>query len=260
MRILLATVLMAMSTLPESSALAQQGGSGDPRPVRTVDAVDLDRYLGDWFEIARYPNRFQRGCAGDVRATYVRRPDGRLDVINRCLEADGRVNEAQGLARVVDERTFAKLKVRFAPAALSFLPFVWGDYWILGLPDDYAWVVVGTPDCRYPLDPGPDPLARRGAPRGRARGRAVERVRCRSPRHDEAVGREGHRIIRPSLIPPSAPVAARRQPASRARAALGSGPYTTPVTTPVAVARHDVASALPCRVLHHAAAGVAGGA
>ena len=119
-----------------------------PAPVRTVDDVDLDRYLGDWFEIARFPNTFQRTCAGDVRASYARRADGRIDVINRCRTADGFV-EARGVARVIDARTRAKLKVRFAPALLSFLPFVWGDYWILGLADDYSWAVVGSPDRRY---------------------------------------------------------------------------------------------------------------
>ena len=117
--------------------------------VRTVDAVDLDRYLGDWFEIARFPNRFQRACTGDVRATYARRSDGRIDVVNRCRVADGHIIEAQGVARVVDARTSAKLKVRFAPAVLSFLPFVWGDYWIVGLAADYAWAVVGSPDRAY---------------------------------------------------------------------------------------------------------------
>jgi apolipoprotein D and lipocalin family protein len=127
---------------------AQAASSGD---VRTVPFVDLERYLGDWFEIARYPNRFQRSCLGglgDVRATYARRPDGRLDVINRCRTADG-WTEARGVARVVDERTFARLQVRFAPAWLSFVPYVWGDYWIIGLADDYSWAVVGSPDRNY---------------------------------------------------------------------------------------------------------------
>jgi len=118
-------------------------------PVRTVNAVDLDRYLGGWFEIAGFPNRFQRACTGDVHATYARRSDGRIDVVNRCRAADGHLIEAQGVARVVDARTSAKLKVRFAPAVLSFLPFVWGDYWIIGLADDYSWAVVGSPDRAY---------------------------------------------------------------------------------------------------------------
>jgi apolipoprotein D and lipocalin family protein len=116
--------------------------------VRTVASVDLQRYAGDWYEVARFPNRFQRRCVGDVRATYAIRPDGRLDVLNQCRTEDGAI-EAKGIARVADIRTSAKLKVRFAPAALSFLPFVWGDYWILGLAEDYSWSVVGSPDRNY---------------------------------------------------------------------------------------------------------------
>jgi apolipoprotein D and lipocalin family protein len=116
--------------------------------VRTVERVDLKRYAGDWYEVARLPNRFQRRCVGDVRARYVIRADGRLDVLNQCRTADGTI-DATGVARVVDTNTFAKLKVRFAPAALSFLPFVWGDYWILALASDYSWAVVGSPDRRY---------------------------------------------------------------------------------------------------------------
>src|SRR5512142_3343677 len=119
-----------------------------PGAVRTVDRVDLDRYLGDWYEIARYPNRFQRTCAGDVKATYAKRADGRIDVVNRCRTSDG-VIEARGVARVVDLGTSAKLKVRFAPAWLSWLPMVWGDYWIIGLAPDYSWAVVGDPDRNY---------------------------------------------------------------------------------------------------------------
>jgi lipocalin/uncharacterized protein YbjT (DUF2867 family)/ligand-binding SRPBCC domain-containing protein len=117
-------------------------------PVRTVAFVDLNRYAGDWFEIARFPNRFQRKCDGDVRASYARRADGRIDVVNRCRTAN-RQTEARGVARLVDEQTPAKLKVRFAPAWLSWLPPVWGDYWIIGLAPDYSWAVVGDPGREY---------------------------------------------------------------------------------------------------------------
>jgi len=130
-------------------AMLMMAASLQSEPVRTVDAVDLNRYLGEWFEIARFPNRFQRACTGDVRATYTRRPDGRIDVLNQCRATDGHLIDAQGVARIVDARTSAKLKVRFAPAVLSFLPFVWGDYWIVGLADDYSWAVVGSPDRAY---------------------------------------------------------------------------------------------------------------
>jgi len=122
--------------------------AGQNRPVMTVDKVDLGRYVGEWFEIARFDNRFQRQCLGDVRAVYATRQDGRLDVVNRCRTKDG-VTEAAGVARVVDSRSAAKLKVRFAPAFLSFLPAVWGDYWVLGLAPDYSWATVGSPDRKY---------------------------------------------------------------------------------------------------------------
>jgi apolipoprotein D and lipocalin family protein len=118
-------------------------------PVHTVPAVDLDRYLGKWFEIARFDNRFQRVCAGEVTAEYSRRPDGRIDVINRCRRTDGTFTTAAGVARIVDTVTRAKLKVRFAPAFLSWIPAVWGDYWVIGLADDYSWAVVGSPDRQY---------------------------------------------------------------------------------------------------------------
>jgi uncharacterized protein YbjT (DUF2867 family)/lipocalin/ligand-binding SRPBCC domain-containing protein len=138
-----AVALVAATTLQPDAAQAQT-----PPPVRTVRLVELDRYTGDWYEIARFPNRFQRQCLGDVRATYARRPDGRLDVANRCRTAEGET-EARGVARIVDERTFATLKVRFAPAWLSWLPMVWGDYWIIGLAPDYSWAVVGDPGRDY---------------------------------------------------------------------------------------------------------------
>jgi len=118
-------------------------------PVRTVPSVDLSRYVGVWHEIARYPNQFQDQCAGDVTATYARRDDGRLSVVNRCRTADGGVDEAEGEARVVEGSGNARLKVRFAPAWLGFLPWVWGDYWVIGLEEGYRWVVVGTPDRKY---------------------------------------------------------------------------------------------------------------
>src|SRR5690349_20437318 len=112
----IARVMSACAVLALQSATVH---AQTTTPVRTVPSVDLDRYLGDWFEIARFPNRFQRQCVGDVRATYARRTDGRLDVVNRCKTADGQT-EARGIARVVDQQTRAKLKVRFAPAWLSW--------------------------------------------------------------------------------------------------------------------------------------------
>jgi apolipoprotein D and lipocalin family protein len=119
-------------------------------PLPTQDWVDLARYTGRWYEIARLPNRFQEKCAGDVVASYTLRPDGRVTVLNECRGKDGRPARAEGVARLADEKGPAsRLKVRFAPAALSFLPFVWGDYWILELDRDYRHAVVGDPARTY---------------------------------------------------------------------------------------------------------------
>jgi apolipoprotein D and lipocalin family protein len=125
------------------------GRASQDTPPKTVARVDLDRYVGTWFELARFPNRFQRQCVGEVTATYRTRPDGRLDVVNRCRLEDGKEDEAVGVARSVSPGSDARLKVRFAPAFLSFLPMVWGDYWIVDLADDYSTVVVGSPDRQY---------------------------------------------------------------------------------------------------------------
>lgn len=137
-------------SLAVAAVIALIGGAsaGQAEPVRAVPRVDLNRYAGEWYEVARLPNRFQNRCVGDVRASYALRDDGRIDVVNRCRTTDGAI-DAHGVARVVDEQTFARLKVRFAPSWLSFLPMVWGDYWVIGLADDYSWAVVGSPDREY---------------------------------------------------------------------------------------------------------------
>jgi apolipoprotein D and lipocalin family protein len=131
-------------------AVAVSAAPQDPQPLELVAGVDLSRYQGTWYEVARFPNRFQRDCVGDVTATYTRRPDGNITVVNRCREADGAWNEAEGVARLAgNPRSNAALEVRFAPAILSFLPGVWGDYRIIGLDPDYRWAVVGEPKREY---------------------------------------------------------------------------------------------------------------
>lgn len=116
----------------------------DGPPPETVDSVDLGRYAGLWYEIARMPNRFQRDCVGDVTATYVALPDESLVVVNRCRTAEGE-DSARGVARpAADAAGGAKLEVSF----VSFLgrQILWSDYWILQIGDDYQYAVVGTPD------------------------------------------------------------------------------------------------------------------
>ncbi len=143
-----------MNTLNLIVALGLMGMSSIVRgqsegALNAVPHVDPQRYTGTWYEIARLPNSFQDQCVGDVTATYSLDGD-QFVVVNRCRTADGDVTEAVGRARrASDDGSYAKLKVRFAPAILSFLPFVWGDYWIIDLADDYSYAVVGEPARKY---------------------------------------------------------------------------------------------------------------
>ncbi len=124
--------------------LSACGSTGSAPPPETVRTVDLQRYMGRWYEIARFPNSFQDGrgrrCEATI-ATYELRPDGTVGVINRCRDAgnQGQIHEARGSAHVIEGSGGAKLRISF------FWPF-YGDYWILGLDPTYEWAVVGTPD------------------------------------------------------------------------------------------------------------------
>lgn len=135
-----------MKALLWSLALAA-GVASAAEPLVTVGTVDLGRYAGQWFEVARYPNRFQRQCIGDTTATYRLLDNGTVGVVNRCRTVEG-MDEANGIARLVDGRT-DRLQVSFLPAALRWLPFGWGDYWIIELAPDYRYAVIGEPSREY---------------------------------------------------------------------------------------------------------------
>lgn len=117
------------------------GCAGPHTPLPTVETVDLDRYAGRWYEIARLPNRFQARCVSDTRATYARKGE-RFSVLNECRTEADSLDSARGIARVVEGSGNGKLRVSF------FRPFH-GDYWILALDPDYRWVLVGEPARRY---------------------------------------------------------------------------------------------------------------
>ena len=122
----------------------------DKPPLTVVPSVDLVRYSGQWYEIARLPNRFQKKCGGEVTANYTLRPDGKITVLNRCRREDGKEIKAEGMARLSAKgQPNSVLKVRFAPAFLSFIPQVWGDYQIIALSADYTHAVVGNPGREY---------------------------------------------------------------------------------------------------------------
>lgn len=123
--------------------------SSSSLPLDTVDYVDLDRYLGKWYEIARFDQSFQKGCTA-VEANYSLRKDGDIKVINTCRvgSPDGEYKEAEARAWVVDEETNAKLKVQFFLRGIK-LPIFAGNYWILELDEDYQYAMVGDKSRKY---------------------------------------------------------------------------------------------------------------
>jgi apolipoprotein D and lipocalin family protein len=137
----LALVLIAFTAIAPAHA--------ETAPLQSVPSVDVLRYMGTWHEIAKYPNWFQRKCASSTQATYTLQADGRVQVLNRCKTDKGEWTEALGAARQIGGPNSPRLKVRFAPEWLSFIPLVWGDYWIIDLDPDYQWVVVSEPKREY---------------------------------------------------------------------------------------------------------------
>jgi len=131
----LSVILLVALALPASAAQYRDTSV----PMTVEGALDLNRYLGKWYEIARFPNRFERGCVG-VTAEYSMRSDGDVRVVNTCREGtlDGKITVADGSARV---EAPGRLSVTFVP----WLPFARGDYWVLFVALDYSMAVVGNP-------------------------------------------------------------------------------------------------------------------
>ena len=135
----------------------QARSDGPITAPQAVRRVDLQRYSGRWYELARLPNSFQRNCALDVTADYTLAAADRLRVVNQCTRRDGTVDMSTGIARQAagastgpgDGPGEGALQLRFAPRWLSWWPAVWGDYWILALDDGYDTALVGTPDRAY---------------------------------------------------------------------------------------------------------------
>jgi apolipoprotein D and lipocalin family protein len=111
-------------------------------PVNTIAELNVPRYMGTWYEVAKFPNRFQVKCIANTRARYLAQTDGTVQVPNSCLTADGSTIDALGVAQQVGGSTSPKLQVRFAPAWLGWLPQVWGDYWVIDLDADYQMAAV----------------------------------------------------------------------------------------------------------------------
>lgn len=127
-----------------------------PAALQAVPSVDLSRYQGLWYQIAYYPTVFQKQCVSNTTAEYTPGAKGQITVTNTCKTADGSLSTAVGAARIKkpglfsrEAATNAKLEVRFAPEALAWLPLVWAPYWVIQLPDDYRYAVVGEPNRKF---------------------------------------------------------------------------------------------------------------
>ena len=140
----LALAAASLALAPAAPAAFAQGAA-----LATIEALDVPRYEGTWYEIAKFPNRFQSQCVADTQARYSLQDDGTVRVLNRCRVAGGAMDEAVGTARQQGGPTSPKLKVRFAPAWLSWLPAVWGDYWVVDLDADYQLSAVSEPKREY---------------------------------------------------------------------------------------------------------------
>jgi len=105
-------------------------------PVQTIASLDVPRYMGTWFELAKFPNVFQRKCVSNTRAVYTLNVDNTVQVLNRCRNQIGNA-------------TSPVLKVRFAPEWLGWLPMVWGDYWVIDLDDQYQLAAVSDAKREY---------------------------------------------------------------------------------------------------------------
>jgi apolipoprotein D and lipocalin family protein len=142
------TIITTFMLLSLSCAQAQVVES-NLAPIQVVDHVDLDRYAGKWFEIAKYPNRFQRNCT-EATAEYTKLPNGKIQVLNTCKRnKDHQVKDILGEATVKDTVTNAKLNVTFLPSWLRWTKIGLGKYWIIDLEPNYEYAVVSEPKREY---------------------------------------------------------------------------------------------------------------
>jgi apolipoprotein D and lipocalin family protein len=132
--IIATSALLGVASIAALTVLAQD------KPLQTVQHVELDKYLGKWYEIAAFPQSFQKGCSHTF-AEYSKNDDGSVRVKNTCIK-EGKLKTADGKATVTDTKTNAKLAVQF------FWPFK-GKYWIIGLAHDYSYALVGHPNRKY---------------------------------------------------------------------------------------------------------------
>ncbi|WEN14202.1 lipocalin family protein [Rhodanobacter sp. AS-Z3] len=138
---------MPLLLLLLASLVAASPAAADTLPNEPVPTLAMDRYAGQWHEIARLPMYFERRCLNGVTAKYVPNADGTVRVENTCMTAKGQMSIV-GMARVKEGQPGA-LEVRFAPGWLSWLPLSWADYWVIEVDRDYQWAVIGSPGHKH---------------------------------------------------------------------------------------------------------------
>jgi apolipoprotein D and lipocalin family protein len=116
--------------------------------VTAIPHLDLNKYLGRWYEICRLPLRWEDETATDITANYSLNDDGNVRVDNRCFDEDGKPSRAVGEAVPIDDAN-SRLKVTFLPEFVRWIPFTKGDYWVLKIDPEYRTALVGTPDRKY---------------------------------------------------------------------------------------------------------------
>jgi|GraSoiStandDraft_41_1057321.scaffolds.fasta_scaffold228389_2 apolipoprotein D and lipocalin family protein len=141
-----ATMATKLVSLGAAAAMVALGMATAAPPVRPVPHVDMQRYAGMWYEVARLPNGLQANCVADVTATYRLLDDGSLKVINRCREGERRFSIAVGRAVPASgDPSWARLKLSYQPRWLQWLPASSIDYWVVMLDPDYRYAVVSEP-------------------------------------------------------------------------------------------------------------------
>lgn len=116
--------------------------------IMQAQKIEVEKYLGLWYEQARLPNFFERKCDCDISAQYTLQTDGQIEVLNSCCKSDGTKISARGIARP-SQAFDVTFEVTFAPAFLRFLPFVWANYSVLFVDKDYSVALVGEPKKRF---------------------------------------------------------------------------------------------------------------
>jgi apolipoprotein D and lipocalin family protein len=141
---------LALCGSSHAGATPQEG----PPALQALPSLEVSAYMGTWYQVAWYPNRFQRQCVRDTRATYRLLEQGEVEVANQCRNAEGRIESIRGVAQAVGSLVEgqlmpAQLRVSFLPALIRWLPIGWGDYWVLALGPDGRYALVSEPTREY---------------------------------------------------------------------------------------------------------------